>query len=177
MSKLKNLCEIIGKFKDLKRSGWMRKEVNEPESVADHSFGVALLTLLLAPNHLDKEKCLKLAIVHDLQEVLVGDFTPFDNITLEQKADLEQKAVKDLAEKLEYPELEELFAEYEAKETPEARFVKDLDRVEAVIQAKYYDDHQRSEECLLSEFNAYARTHLCSEEKIFTEILENLKRN
>lgn len=175
MAKFENLVEIIGKIKDLKRSGWKRKKVSVPESVADHSFGVALLTLLLAPNHLDKEKCLKLAIVHDLQEVLVGDFTPFDNITPEKKAKLEQKAVKKLAEKLEYPELEELFAEYEAKETPEAKFVKDIDRIEAIMQAKYYDKNQRCGEYLLPEFYSYGSNHLCSKEKIFTEILKEIK--
>lgn len=175
MAKLGNLFEILGEIKDLKRSGWKRKKVSAAESVAAHSFGVALLTLLLAPNHLDKEKCLKLAIVHDLQEVLVGDFTPFDNITPEEKAKLEQKAVKELAEKLEYPELEELFAEYEAKETPEAKFVKDIDRIEAIIQAKYYDKNQRCDECLLPEFYSYGSTRLCSKEKIFAEILEEIK--
>lgn len=70
------VTELLGKLKDLKRSGWIMKKVSAPESVADHSWGVALLAVLLTPEGLDRHKCLQLAIVHDLQETIVGDITP-----------------------------------------------------------------------------------------------------
>lgn len=172
MQKLENIIEALCKLKDLKRSGWLMKNVNNPESVADHSYGVALLSLLLAPEHLDKNKCLKLAIVHDLQECLVGDYTFRDKITQKEKFCLEQDAVKKLAESLNFPELIDLFAEYEARQTPESRFVKDIDRLEAVMQAKYYDDNQRSPNDCLSEFLAYAKTQISGDEEIIKEIFD-----
>lgn len=174
MAELENIIEVLGKLKDLKRSGWLRKEIRASESVADHSFGVAFLTLLLAPAHLDKEKCLKMAVIHDIQEAIVGDMTPFDGACLEDKAEKERAAVSELAKKLDYPELVSLFEEYEAKETPEAQFVKDIDRIEAVLQAKYYDDNRRGL-TVLPEFCAYAKDHLCSDEKIFADILKAVK--
>ena len=64
--------------------------------------------------------------------------------------------------------------EFEALETPEARFVKDLDRIEAVLQARYYDMTQRSPEKLVPEFSAYAEKNLCSGEKAIAEILKKL---
>lgn len=67
-----------------------------------------------------------------------------------------------------------LFEEFEALETPEARFVKDLDRIEAVLQARYYDITQRSPEKLFPEFSAYAEKNLCSGEKAIAEILKKL---
>lgn len=174
MAKLENVIEVLGKLKDLKRSGWLRKEISESESVADHSFGVAFLVLLLAPAHLNKEKCLKMAVIHDIQEAIVGDMTPFDGACLEHKAEKEKAAVSELAQKLDYPELITLFEEYEAKETPEAQFVKDIDRIEAVLQAKYYDGNSRGLTAL-PEFCAYAQKHLCSKDKIFAEILDKIE--
>ena len=130
------VIELLGKLKDLKRSGWVMKKVSAPESVADHSWGVALLAVLLTPEGLDGHKCLQLAIVHDLQESIVGDITPADGIGREEKSRRERAAVGLLAEKLNFPELKALFEEFEALETPEARFVKDLDRIEAVLQGR-----------------------------------------
>lgn len=170
------VIELLGKLKDLKRSGWVMKKVLAPESVADHSWGVALLAVLLTPEGLDRLKCLQLAIVHDLQESIVGDITPTDGISREEKSRRECAAVALLAEKLNFPELTALFEEFEALETPEARFVKDLDRIEAVLQAKYYDMTQRSPEKLFSEFSAYADKHLSSGENIIAEIRKNLDR-
>lgn len=173
MTKLSCLISLLGQLKDLPRSGWLCKSVQNPESVADHSFGVALLTLLLAPEHLDRNKCLKLAIVHDLSEAIVGDYTPFDNISREEKSNLETKAQKKLVSELESAELAELFAEYEANQTPEAQFVHDIDRLEAVIQAKYYENNRPVSD-LLSEFIEYASKHLNDEKGIAAMLIAEL---
>lgn len=174
MDKLNNIINLSGRLKGLKRSGWLRKGITEAESVADHSFGMALLALLLAPVGLDKEKCLKMAVLHDIQEAFVGDITPFDNISSEDKARMEIKAVKELAERLEYPELIEIFEEFEAQKSREARFMKDIDRLEAVLQAKYYDKNSLTQESLFSEFYDYASRHTNQEEKIISEIFSKL---
>lgn len=174
--KLSNIIDLLGKLKDLKRSGWLRKTVVQPESVADHSFGTAFLALLLAPNGLDKEKCLKMAVLHDIQEAVVGDVTPFDGVNSEEKSKKEKEAVKMLSERLDYPELVEIFDEFEAQESPEARFMKDIDRLEAVLQAKYYDNNNRSAEKVFSEFYNYASAHTNQEEAVISEIFSLLGR-
>ena len=57
-SQLNNIITTLGKFKDLKRSGWLMFNVTLPESDADHSFGVALLSMMLTPDTLNKHRCL-----------------------------------------------------------------------------------------------------------------------
>lgn len=168
------MIDLLGKLKDLKRSGWLRKGVIQPESVASHSFGVAFLVLLLAPSGLDKEKCLKMAVLHDIQETVVGDITPYDGVNFGEKSKKEKEAVGNLAVLLDYPEFVEIFDEFEAQKSPEARFMKDIDRLEAVLQAKYYDNNNRSSEKVFSEFYNCASVHTNQNEAVVSEIFSLL---
>ena len=139
------LIDVLGKIKDLPRTGWCKRRVENPESVADHSYGVALLSYLLCPEHLNKQKCLEYAIIHDLAEIVVGDITPGDNVPPEIKHKMETEAIVQIAQDLNSPELAELFMEYEEQKTPESNFIKRLDRFDAVALAKYYDANKRSD--------------------------------
>ncbi len=138
------LAEVICTLKDTPRNGWIRREVENPESVADHSYGLCLLTLILCPPELDRLKCLEFAVVHDLAESVTGDYTPGDHIEPRQKYALELKAMQDIAAKSNCPRLVDLFVEYERRDTPEAVFVKKMDKLDVVLQARYYDMHDRS---------------------------------
>ena len=146
----------MGKFKDLKRRGWILRNVSYPESDAEHSFSVALLTLILAPQGIDKFKCLKMALIHDLAEIYAGDYTPDDKILPQQKFLREKNAAIILANELGWPELVELFEEYEKMETKESLFVKALDKLDNVVSAKYYDINNRSDVKLVNEFAKHA---------------------
>ncbi len=173
------LIEIIGKFKDLKRSGWINKKVIDSESDAEHSFSVALLAFLLAPDDLDKEKCLKLALIHDLAEIYAGDFTPYDNITPQEKIHRERQGIAQIAEELGVNELIDLFNDFENKSSQEAIFINALDKIDNVITATYYDSHQRAKEPLAAEFcdYAYRKISTLSDNGQLSEIkqiLENL---
>ena len=77
------------------------------ESVADHSWRVAVLSLLLLNNDddttdttIDIGKCMQLAVVHDLAECLVGDIAPGDNISKQDKQRMETEAMEKIASKL-----------------------------------------------------------------------------
>jgi putative hydrolase of HD superfamily len=78
------LLVYAGALKKLPRQGWLYLDVPDPESVADHTFRVALMTLLLAHDDptVDSGRALVLALCHDLPESIAGDATPFDE-TLE----------------------------------------------------------------------------------------------
>ena len=69
-------------LKRLRRTGWIDRGVSDPESSADHSWGVALLAWLLARDYpdLDRERVLLLGLIHDLPEAVAGDATPFDHL-------------------------------------------------------------------------------------------------
>ncbi|KAJ8936663.1 hypothetical protein NQ314_012203 [Rhamnusium bicolor] len=91
---------------------------------------------------LNRFKCLQLALIHDLAECIVGDITPLDNIPEDKKHAMEDEAMLELTTYLgsEVGSLiYNLYKEYEAKETPEARFVKDLDRFDMLCTATYYE--------------------------------------
>ena len=130
-------------LKGLDRAGWVRAGVNKPESVAAHSWGVSWLALSLCPSEVNRERALELAIVHDLPEVHSGDITPHDGISRKEKTRRERAALSQLVDG--HPraaELTALWEEYEAGESPEARFVKACDKLDMALQAQWIEGQQ-----------------------------------
>ena len=144
-----DLMTYLG-LKDVLRQGWVNAGVESPESVAAHSWGMAILALKLCPANLNLEHVLKLCLVHDLPEVIVGDLTPQDDVST-KSAD-ERAAMERLA-----PEWVSLFDEYENQTTPEAVFVKTLDKLDMALQAKVY---MRRSDLNLEQFIESARKTL-----------------
>ena len=141
-----DLLRYLG-LKDVLRTGWVRAGVESPESVAAHSWGMAVLALKLCPPELDLLRVLKLCLVHDLPEVVVGDLTPHDDVST--KAEDERQAMQALA-----PEWLPLLDEYTTQATAEAVFVKSLDKLDMGLQAMRYEQAQGME---LTEFLDSAR--------------------
>lgn len=137
-------------LKNVTRAGWVRAGVEQPESVAAHSWGMSLLALKLCPDDLDLSKVLSLCLIHDLPEVRVGDLTPHDDCST--KAEDERAAMLEMA-----PFWVDLFDEYEAGNTPEARFVKQLDKLDMGLQAIVY---QRQQDVSLEEFLQSAKKRI-----------------
>jgi putative hydrolase of HD superfamily len=142
-------------LKQLYRQGWLRRGVppERCESVAEHSFGVALLAMFLAEAHfpeLEAGKVIRLALLHDFGEIYAGDITPSDGVSRAEKVRQEQAGVAQVLAKL--PQGERylaLWEEYEQQRSPEARFVRQIDRLEMALQASVYE-HQGLAD--LSEF-------------------------
>ena len=154
-----NLCTILGKIKDLKRTGWLRRGIIGPESDADHMFSTAFLALIFTPPELNRERCLELALCHDLQEIYSGDFVPGE-ITLQDKYKVEREAIEKLAQELDYPELILRFEEFEAQETEEAKFTKLLDKLDTAVTSCYYDFNHRGDRPLIEEFCTHAEEEI-----------------
>jgi len=136
---VKNLVLILNKMKTLERNIWIKKGIFQAESVADHSSSLAMLILLLTPPELDQLKCLKMALIHDLPETYCGDFIT-DEMGAKEKFKLEHNAVAKIAKDLGAPELVAVFDEYETATSPEAKFVKALDKLDNLITANLYSD-------------------------------------
>ncbi len=137
--------EII-QLKQLFRQGWIQRGIDPGscETVAEHTFGNAMLSLMLLPRHpeLDALRVLKMALVHDVGEAYVGDITPSDNVPAEEKKAREEAAIQKILGKLPHGEsLIDVWEEYEAQQTEEAKFVKQIDRLEFAMQASVYE-HQ-----------------------------------
>ena len=130
------LARLATLLKEVDRAGWKRVGIDRPESVAAHSWGVALLALLRCPPELDRQKLLAMAILHDLAELRVGDLTPHDGVAKAEKHRRERAAMDELL--AHRPDLRALWDEAEEGRTPEARLLKDLDRADMGVQAERY---------------------------------------
>lgn len=71
--------------------GWKYRGIEGGETVACHMYRMALMCLLFDGDHLelDMNRCIKMALVHDLAEAIVGDLTPDDPIPVDAKHRLE----------------------------------------------------------------------------------------
>ena len=131
------------RLKRTPRTGWKDVGVPAPESVADHAWGLSLLALVAArETGLDAGKAAQLAIVHDLAEAITGDLRPGD-VDAAEKRLRENAAMAELAARLpdaSRKHLLALWAEYESLGSPEARLVRELDKVEMAATARMYED-------------------------------------
>lgn len=160
------VADAIGRLKEVPRTGWLDRGIppEDVESVADHSYGVALLAWLLAPDELDRARAVELALIHDLAESVVGDVTPYDRETLQEldpdtrrtwlnrrhvrsaersaeKNAAEDAAIASFANELGGERADRLrmrWAELRKRQTPEARFVKEMDVLETWLQSRRY---------------------------------------
>ena len=167
-------------LKQLYRQGWLRRGVSEQlcESVAEHSLGVAVLALFVLDGcllDLDRDKVLRMALLHDFGEIYAGDLTPSDGVPSAEKRRREAEAVARVLAKLPNgTEHIALWHEYEAGLSGEAQFVRQVDRLEMGMQAAIYE---RQEEVDLSEFYESVREALSvSEMRSTLRELEALRR-
>ncbi len=192
---------LVTELKQLRRQGWIDRGVEDPESVAAHSWGVALLGWLLAAQHdgLDGPRIVTLALAHDLAEALTGDLTPFDSARTdhgaipedrfyaepvypeaerERKRELERQAIETLATLLSAEPgdmIRSAWQEYEDGETEEARFVKQVDKLETLLQATSYQESQP--EIVIESFWRGARRDIQDPElNSMLRALENMRK-
>ncbi|KAJ4848220.1 hypothetical protein Tsubulata_014391 [Turnera subulata] len=135
------LCQ---RLKTTKRKGWVNHEIKDPESIADHMYRMSLMALIAGDlRGVNRERCIKIAIVHDLAEAIVGDITPSDGVPKEEKSRREQAALEEMCNVLgggmRAEEIKELWTEYENNASLEANLVKDFDKVEMILQALEYE--------------------------------------
>ncbi len=109
-------------------------------------YRMSILAFLNTDPEIDTTRCIKLALVHDMAEAIVGDITPLDKISKPEKHRLEREAMSSICNSLlplsqdrAAREIMGLFEEYEKQETREARFIKDVDRYELLVQTIEYE--------------------------------------
>ena len=159
----------INQLKNLYRQGWIKarigiEHINKCESVAEHSFLLALLAMSIIDKYkleYDVNKCLKLSLVHELGEIYAGDFIPMQNISKEEKHRLEDEAIKKVLSVLNFDNsYYDLWLEFENVSSKEAEFIKELDGLEFILQGACYN--------LDVEYLTYSRN------KIKTPILKEI---
>ncbi|XWS27260.1 hypothetical protein CRYUN_Cryun26dG0099500 [Craigia yunnanensis] len=138
---------LCHRLKTTKRAGWVLKGVQNPESIADHMYRMGVMALIASDiPGIDRDKCVKMAIVHDMAEAIVGDITPSDGISKAEKSRREREALDHMCKLLgggsRAKEIGELWMEYEENSSSEAKIVKDFDKVEMILQALEYENEQ-----------------------------------
>jgi putative hydrolase of HD superfamily len=133
------------RLKRTPRTGWVMRGVINAESVADHSFGVAFISLILAEmvdQPTDKTKLLTIALLHDLPESVISDLpTPaVVHFPPGAKREAEREALNELLCRLSCAEQWcSWWQEFGDGTSIEGRLVRDADRLDMLIQAHIYE--------------------------------------
>jgi putative hydrolase of HD superfamily len=135
MKDIVNFLFEVGILKNTPRSGYQFLG-SGGESVADHSFRVAVIAYLLGKNEpkADIQKVLLMGLFHDFHEARTGDHNYVNKryVTVN-----EDKAVRDLAQKLPFgQEIVSLIDEFNSRETLEARLSQDADQLDFILELK-----------------------------------------
>lgn len=153
--------EIVVPFYQIDRAIPLRFPGRSWENDAEHSWSVALVACMLVPHidpTLDIGKVCQFAVVHDLVELYAGDtnvYGPEEHH--ETKEEREHEALQKLIREFAHlPWLVETLAAYEAQDTPEALYVRSIDKYVALIfdyvdDGQYYRDHKLTRERFLKD--------------------------
>lgn len=163
---MSRLYEEIYKLKNILRKGWLMRgakdaETGRVESDAEHTFSMAILAIEIMQKEnlqLDELKVIKMVLFHELCEIDAGDHTPFEDLTKEQKFKMEKAGVERIARECEMPEILQIWLEFEKGETHEAKFVKAVDKLDAIMQSKIYGGGEKSD--LFNEFFNYSKNKI-----------------
>ncbi len=197
-----DFLRAVFRLKDEIRTGWSLRGIADPESVADHSWGTAILCLLYsAKAGVDKDRCVRMALIHDIAEAITGDIptradeavpkidgreksrrehlamdalsTLFSDVDSEHSADIHPGSGV-------WPDGRELWEEYEAAATDDARFVRDMNLIDMCLQALVYESEGRYDPNVPSShfpnFKRLDEFFATSEPRVATEVGRSLFR-
>lgn len=174
---------MLERLKTTKREGWRRFDISTGESISDHMYRMALITMFAPPSlssRLDIPHCTKMALIHDMAEALVGDITPVDGVTKKEKNRREATTMDYFTQSLlgkvnggmTGKEIREVWQEYEDSQTLESKFVHDVDKIELILQMVEYEKvHKKKQD--LGEFSWVASRIVLEEVKAWAaEVLK-----
>ena len=169
-------------FRQTHLSGHVRREND-----AEHAWHMAIMIYLLkeyANEKIDIAKAMMMALIHDIVEIDAGDTYAYDTVGLETQKDREEKAAERIFGMLpedQKTELKSLFEEFEAYETPEAKFARAMDNFQPLLLNDSNDggDWKEHGVCRSQIMGRHQKTRIGSEEiGQYSEalIMENVKK-
>ena len=169
-------------FRQTHLSGHVRREND-----AEHAWHMAIMIYLLkeyANEKIDIAKAMMMALIHDIVEIDAGDTYAYDTAGLETQKEREEKAAERIFGMLpedQKAELKSLFEEFEAYETPEAKFARAMDNFQPLLLNDSNDggDWKEHGVCRSQIMGRHKKTRLGSEEiGQYSEelIMENVKQ-
>lgn len=178
---IENFYNVYLKLQDIKRTGWVMRNVpaEKLETVADHTLQVVVLATTLCHEfklNFDISKLVQMCFIHDLGEIIIGDVAVIDK-NYEEKKQYENEAVTNLLEPLSDETSKwylSLWNELNDRETELAKFVYQIDKIDAVMRAKKYaQDYNRPE--LFDEFYNHQVEAGTFNESLIKDFFDNLK--
>ena len=147
---IKNLIKFflhIENLKTVKRKGWtIKSKVKEVESVAEHSYAATSIVMIISDLvGLNTEKVMKMMLIHDLPEGIIGDLVPGENANKDMD---EEEAIRSilgsLPDKMQI-DYTEIWNEFKMNKTKESQLVHEIDKLELIIQLSLYRDRMSKE--------------------------------
>ena len=170
---LANFFNFVMELKTIRRSGWINKvKIKNPESVADHTYVMSAMVMIFCDIlGMKTERAMKMAILHDLGESIIGDYEP-NVISSNEKRIKETEAIDHILDHLPpqiRKEYADIWKEYLENETGTSRLVHNVDRFEMAFQAKMYES-QGYPSSILRHFYYYP-----NDEKDGNDVIQLLK--
>lgn len=149
------------------------------ESISDHMYRMSMMSMLAPPAlaaRLDMNKCMKMCLIHDMAESLVGDITPVDDVAKPEKSRREAATMDYITQRLLGKvdggrvggEIRAIWQEYEDSKTLDSLYVHDIDKMELLVQMVEYEKRGKGK-LDLGEF-AYVKTKIVLDEvKVWAE--------
>lgn len=191
-SPIKHILAEINAVKLQKRQGWIDREVKFPESIADHMYGCYIIGMFLLPNNINqcsdyeipdiekysdysKEHILQMVLLHDLAEAKEGDVVTNKKESLDiEKENMRFNYYQYLCS---FPRIyglgtnKELWNEFSANSTINAKIANDIDKIEAVIQAYFYCNENNKID--MNEWISYAKNRIST--SLIKQLLQYLE--
>ena len=146
LERTKNVLEfyaLTNKLKAIIREGWKqwRVSADRVESIAEHVYSTCMLAIAIDSEFnygVDLYKVVFMLAIHELEEIIIGDITPFSDLK-DKKCNGRAAVAKILGKLVKAKEISSIIDEYVANETKEAKFAKWVDKLDAGLQCKIYD--------------------------------------
>lgn len=195
---------LTNKLKDVVRSGWRAWNVKRErvESIAEHIYGTCMLAVAIWSETLpdiNLSEVLTMLALHETEEIIIGDITPYDNEEKQKIKANGEKAVEAIFKNLIAKDVYfKLIHDFDTGATKEAIFAKKCDKLEADLQARLYSDEgslkyeyageiksnkdieklrEKAGNDIADMFCEYDRKHFEDSDDIFLKINKYLKGN
>ncbi|MEM2143449.1 MAG: HD domain-containing protein [Candidatus Thorarchaeota archaeon] len=185
LEELTRLCERSQLLKSIQRAGWRVATAMEGlESVADHCWGVALVSMLLvrqlqaSGHHVDMAKTLQMAILHDLSESVISDIPHSALQRSDHLLRMKREAERAANERLlhQYEDLLKLVEEYSERETLESRIVAAADLLDLLLYARRLERSGVPHESLAEFYSSVAEEVADLDIEIVSQIVRLIVR-
>lgn len=169
--------EIAFRLKKVLRKGWkLELGITRPESVADHSYAMCIISMLISDMlGMDTERMMKMVCLHDLAEAIIGDLTPSELSNLHKKK-LEDRAIRSILTNVPKSIRRKycsIWKEYFEDRTKLSHIVHRIDKVEMAFQARNYLEQGYSEH-LLNKFLSESHRIVSKKDTILYTLLQTL---